>query len=231
MSSLYGNGEYLEKYPTWHVEHSPWKASQILRMIQKHNLSPKTICEVGCGAGEILKQLQTNMDEDCNFLGYEISPQAFELCEKRSNKKLQFKLKDFTRETDVFFDLLLFIDVIEHVEDYFGFLRNVRTKGSYKIFHVPLDVCSIGVLRRWQIGTWSGGHIHHFMKDTALQALRYTGYEIVDYFYTLEFKECESSASPFNKLLMNLLRNTTFQIHADLSVRLFGGCLLLILAK
>lgn len=59
---LYISGEYLNKNPTWHVEESPWKAQQILRMLTLHHLTPRSICEVGCGAGEVLKQLQEQMD-------------------------------------------------------------------------------------------------------------------------------------------------------------------------
>jgi ubiquinone/menaquinone biosynthesis C-methylase UbiE len=57
-SRIYTNGDYIKKNPTWHVENSAWKAEQILTMLSKHNLTPQTICEVGCGAGEILAQLQ-----------------------------------------------------------------------------------------------------------------------------------------------------------------------------
>jgi tRNA G46 methylase TrmB len=67
-------------------------------MVNNHNLMLQTICEVGCGAGEILRQLQANMAEDCTFVGYEISPQAFELCKERANKRLRFEIKNITQK-------------------------------------------------------------------------------------------------------------------------------------
>ncbi|MGZ4848541.1 MAG: class I SAM-dependent methyltransferase, partial [Halobacteriota archaeon] len=115
-SKLYTSGEYLDTHPSWHVDDSRWKARQILKMTRNHDLAPRTVCEVGCGAGEILRQLQDRMSEDCAFFGYEISPQALQLCERRSNDRLHFTLADITQETRTF-DLLLFIDVIEHIED------------------------------------------------------------------------------------------------------------------
>ena len=227
-SEMYVSGEYLEKHPTWQAEDSEWKAEQILKMVNNHNLMPQTICEVGCGAGEILRQLQANMAEDCTFVGYEISPQAFELCKERANKKLRFEIKDITQEADDSFDLLLFIDIIEHIEDYLGFLRSVRTKGRYKVFHIPLEFTSTGALRRWPRAIWDDlGHIHYFMKDTALQSLRDAGYTIIDCFYTLWFDN-PSSQTP---LVLKFLRKVTFPISNDLSVRLFGGCELLVLAE
>ncbi len=119
LENIYTSGEYAAKHPTWDTEHSSWKAKQIMRMMARNNIVPKTICEVGCGAGEILKQLQEKMDSDCTFWGYEISPQAFELCKDRANEKLHFKLADIKQEQDTIFDVILLMDVIEHLEDYF----------------------------------------------------------------------------------------------------------------
>src|SRR5574342_1191152 len=93
-SDLYTNGHYAEKNPGWHVEESPWKAQQILRMLARHDLSPRTIGEVGCGAGEVLRQLQVRMDPACELWGYDISPYALELCQSRANARLHFKLAD-----------------------------------------------------------------------------------------------------------------------------------------
>jgi len=71
--SIYEDGRYLEKNPLWHVEESRWKAREILHLMERNSLAPKAICEVGCGAGEVLKQLQENMPADCMFCGYEVS--------------------------------------------------------------------------------------------------------------------------------------------------------------
>src|SRR5712692_2611114 len=98
LEEIYTKGEFLARNPTWHVEDSPWKAKQILRMMARNHLAPQTICEVGCGAGEILKQLQERMPVDCEFWGYDISPQAIKMCESRENEKLHFKLADLTKE-------------------------------------------------------------------------------------------------------------------------------------
>lgn len=56
-TQIYTDGKYLQENPTWHLEDSPWKAEHILRMMQKNQLMPRSICEVGCGAGGILQQL------------------------------------------------------------------------------------------------------------------------------------------------------------------------------
>ena len=69
LEEQYTSGDYLARNPTWHVEESPWKAKQIMRMLAQSSIAPETICEVGCGAGEVLKQLQGKMDVTCSFWG------------------------------------------------------------------------------------------------------------------------------------------------------------------
>src|SRR5579883_478957 len=132
FEEIYRSGVYLEENPTWHVEASPLKATQILKMLRRNGIAPTTVCEVGCGVGEILAQLQKQMDSSCSFCGYEISPQAFALAKEREGERLHFKLADFSQE-DAFFDLVLLIDMIEHVENCFSFLRAIKSKGEYKM--------------------------------------------------------------------------------------------------
>jgi hypothetical protein len=52
--NIYETNEYLDNNPTWHVEDSSWKAGQILKIIQRSNLQPNSICEIGCGLEKYL---------------------------------------------------------------------------------------------------------------------------------------------------------------------------------
>jgi cyclopropane fatty-acyl-phospholipid synthase-like methyltransferase len=231
LEEKYTSGEYLKNNPTWHVEESPWKAKHIIRMMRHNHVLPETICEVGCGAGEVLKQLQEKMDKECLFWGYDISPQAFELAQSRANEKLHFKLADVRQERDTFFDLILVLDVIEHLEDYFSFLRDIRPKSDCKIFHIPLDLSVQTVLRRDGLPKVrkAYGHVHYFTKDIALQVLQDVGYEVLDYSYTARAIEQPTQEIPRN--LMKLPRKLLFGIHKDLAARILGGWSLLVLAK
>ena len=100
MSSgdMYTDGDYLKNNPTWDEEDAPWKADLIFNMMEKNQLKPTTICEVGCGCGEILRQLQLKMPVPTRFTGIEILPNAFDLCKERSNEMLSFCLKNYCDE-------------------------------------------------------------------------------------------------------------------------------------
>ncbi len=245
IKELYTSGDYLKKNPDWHVGESPWKVKEIIRMFQRDKITPKTICEVGCGAGEVLRLLQMGMDSDCIFSGYEISPQAFELSKSRENERLHFKLQDFIEEKDVYFDLILVLDVLEHMENPYDLLRDIKTKSLYKIIQFPLDISVRSVLRD-QIVTYreTFGHIHYFTKSIALRMLEEMGYEVLDSFYTDEFIPLPWDAIRSNPLLLvrkilgkikrGILRAPSkllFVINQDLTERIFGGWRLLVLVR
>lgn len=228
--NMYMDGAYLQKNPLWHIDESPFKVRQILLMMKKNHLNPKTICEVGCGAGEVLRLLQDAMDCTCRFRGYDISPHALAMCESRANERLHFKLADISQEGDAFFDLMLILDVFEHVEDYFGFLKGIRPKGDLKIFHIPLDLSVQAVLRRRGLLTRreNFGHIQYFTKETALQTLKDVGYDVLDYFFT---PRCIELGDQLAQKIARLPRRLCFAIHQDLTVRILGGYSLLVLAR
>ena len=199
-------------------------------MIRKNNLAPRTICEVGCGAGEILYQLHSRLSKDIQYTGFEISPQAIELCKERERENIVFFLKDFAKEDGVFFDLILLIDVIEHVEDVRQFLRTVKGKGEFKIFHIPLDLYVLNLIRESNLvqGLNHPGHIHFFTKNIALRTLENEGYEIIDHFRTPAFQQEGKT------LLSRLIRpaqSISHRLNSDLAMRIFGGSSLLVLSK
>ena len=230
MKNIYVDGEYIKKNPLYHVEDSPWKAQQILKMLNRHNLQIASVCEVGCGAGEVIRQLQLLVPGEIAFHGYEISPEAFNLCRQRENQRLHFYCEDLLSITTQCFDLLLCIDVVEHVEDYIGFLKRLRQRAKYKIFHIPLDISVQTVLRCTPIlqGRATVGHLHYFTKETALLTIQDAGYEVVDHFYTPSGVD---QGKTMKSKLTRMPRIAFSHIAPDYAVRLLGGYSLLVLAK
>ncbi len=229
--AIYRDGSYLKSNPSWHVEESPFKVRQIRRMIKRQKLAPKTVCDVGCGAGLVLAELQPHLPSDCVCWGYDVSPDALAMSAGRANDKLRFRMRDIRKDQcDTYFDLLLMLDVFEHVEDYMGLVRSVRSKAKQKLFHVPLDLSVQAVLRKngLLLRRDHHAHLHYFTRETALRTLTDVGYTIVDYFYT---PRCIELGDLFIQKIVRIPRQLSFALAPDVTVRLLGGYSLLVLAE
>lgn len=226
----YLDGAYLAHNPTWHAEHSPTKARWIDEIVRRNRLEPRTVAEVGCGSGEILIELQKRRP-DARFTGFEISPQAYAICSPKQAPGLEFRLGDLLQSQAERFDLLLAIDVFEHVPDYLGFLRALRDRANHHIFHIPLDLSVQALIRgtSYPILRDQTGHLHYFFKYTALATLRDCGYEIVDWTYTRSSQELPGKS--LRTKVANLPRKLMQLASEDLSARFFGGYSLLVLTR
>jgi len=226
----YLDGTYLQQNPDWHVADSHWKVQKILRILNRNQIAPRTIYEVGCGAGEVLRLLQQSLDPTCELWGTDVSAQAIELCQVRANERLHFALFDDQPWGRKFFDLAMAIDVLAHVEDYRGFLRKLKSQGAYKLIHIPLDISVQHVLRETSMirNRQQHPHLHYFSKRTAMFALADLGYEIIDWCYTPRMIDIPRH---WRGRLLRLPRRLLFAIHRDFVVNLLGGFSLMVLAK
>jgi SAM-dependent methyltransferase len=227
--SIYSNAEYLANNPTWHAEHSPWKAQKIYEILHRNNLSPSRIAEIGCGAGEILVQLKALMP-DSSFVGYEMSEQAFALAQSREREGVHY-INANMLDQPVHFDALLCIDVFEHVDDYVGFIRSLRSYADYKIFHIPLDLSAQALMRGVALleARRKVGHLHYFTRDTAIETLKYCGYEIIDANFTARAIDLPNQG--LRAKLMKVPRVLLSKIAPEFAARLLGGWSLMVLAK
>lgn len=227
---IYKGSEYFKKNPDWDDSYTEWKADIIYSLLEKNNIHPKTIVEVGCGGGGVLHHLSL-LDNNIEALsGYDISPDAISLASDREGGKLSFYNEDFTLSAKKRHDVLLCIDVIEHVDDVYGFLNKLKDRASYTVFHIPLDISCRTILKPHVIAQQreSVGHIHYFTKEMAEWALRDCGYDILDWIYTkpaIDWGKGENIKGVIKKML----RNFSFALNKKLSVKLWGGYSMMIL--
>lgn len=231
IASRYTDGSYLARHADWHAADAPWKAAHVLRMLRRHDLHPARIADAGCGAGEVLARLQRELPPTTTLTGFDLSPDAIALAAARSSERLTFRQEDVSRWDGEPFDLLLALDVFEHVPDYLGFLSALRAAARRFVFHVPLElsaknVLSGGALRR-SLDVF--GHLHYFTRATALAALEHAGYAIVDWSYTASGVELASPT--LGNRVLKLPRRALFAVAPELCVRLLGGYSLLVLAE
>ena len=227
MLNCYTSGEYLKENPGWHEADSAWKARHVIKFLKEHLPAPASICDIGCGAGEICRQVSDAFPAS-EVVGYDISPQAHAIAVKKTSDRLAFRLGEAWPDGR-HFDLAMAIDVFEHVEDYFAFLRETRRKADNQLYNIPLDLSVQIVLRGGPLlRNWRDiGHIHVFTKDLALEALRSTGHQVVHWIY---IGGATPSQSPRSKLL-EIPRRALFHLDADLTVRVLGGYSVLALCR
>ena len=230
ISDRYINEDYLVANPDWHAKDSKWKSDHIIYLLKKNNISLTTLCEIGCGAGDILSYLyKKNISREID--GYDISPQAIKICSSRTKADLNFYQKDVDDITKTY-DCLLCIDVLEHVEDYIGFIRNLKPLATYKIFHIPLDISFASIMFNWMnLARESVGHLHFFTSETALATLAEANLEVLDYFFTAPFLIESNRPRKLKGKVIYFIRRLIFKISPKLLSKTFGGCSIMVLAK
>lgn len=228
LSDLYKCGIYKDKNPTWGEEDSEWKVAQITSMLGSHSVWPETVAEIGCGAGAVIAGIVRSVSSIKKAEGWDISPQAVNMAGKHASEKLKFFNGDMLCSSQRY-DLIMCIDVFEHVPDYLGFLSSLRDHAEHFVFHIPLDMHCSAILRDRHLSVRdSVGHLHYFSRATALRTLKDTGYLIVSEQHTFGALAGLSGHRGWKTSLANLMR----RIFPDnLSSKLFGGYSLLVLAR
>jgi cyclopropane fatty-acyl-phospholipid synthase-like methyltransferase len=228
--SPYETGEYLTHNPDWHAEDSPFKAQWIADILKRNHVAPDHIVEVGTGSGEILVQLRQCFP-DARLEGYDISPQAYAIAAPKAADGLTFHHADYLTTGGPAPDVLMAIDVFEHVEDYMAFLRAMKPRAPLKLFHIPLDLSVQGVLRGKPIlaARQMIGHLHYFTKDTALAVLADCGYEVIDWNYTHGAETLPHRA--VRTKVLNVPRRMLRSVNEDFAVRLMGGASIMVLTR
>ena len=52
---IYQDGTYRTLHPRWHSERASWKAQQVTDGFEQWGITPTSICDIGCGTGDILR--------------------------------------------------------------------------------------------------------------------------------------------------------------------------------
>jgi len=228
--SFYTSSDYLKKNPTWDSEDAPWKISRVEELILDHQVKNNKVCEVGCGSGACLTEMR-KYNGDAKLYGYDIAPDAADFWKQYTSENIHFESGDFLAMETPYFDLILILDVLEHVVDPHDFLCRIRDRAECFIFHFPLDLSSISVLRESPLlyVRKKVGHIHYFTKGLALELLNECGFEIVEFRYT--GAAFNTPQAGLKTRLAQLPRRIAYALNKDFGVRLLGGETLMVLAK
>lgn len=228
MDDIYNNQNYLKNNPDWHQEDSPFKAKFIHSILEANKIVYSSVCEVGCGTGEVLIQLKKlHGSKTVSYAGYDISKDAIDIAAKK-NSGIEFKCADIASE-NVSVDVMLVVDVIEHLKDYFSFLESISKKSRYTVFHIPLDMFVWSLFREKMLieSKERVGHIHNFSEDFILSILKDHGYKIISKHYT----EPDYRSESFKKSMINGVKQILFKIAPRFTTKTLGGYSVLVLCE
>jgi len=230
IEQRYIDKSYLLDNPTWDDEHAPWKAKHIKRIMNESKVEPKSICDIGCGSGGILVELN-KIYPDAELHGYDISPDLDIFWSEYKQYDIHFHQGDVSSLQPSSFDVILAIDVLEHLADPFNFLESLKGKANQYVFHIPLDLSALSVAREKPLllVREKVGHIHYYTKSLALAMLSEAGYKINSWYYTNAYR-----SAPGNniKTKVAMLPRMALQIiNKDMAVRILGGETLMVMAS
>jgi hypothetical protein len=181
----YLDGDYESKNPDWHLADSPNKAADLhdalTAMLQDSPQQQWRIADIGAGAGGVLQETMKRMIDirpnvAVKGCGIEISSQAVAIAAQKF-PDLEMRQK-FFQPSDGPFDAVMFVDVLEHLENPWQILRDARTASKYMLVRQPL-LENFSTFRhknyRPQRDAW--GHIGFFTYHFFLDMAKATGWE------------------------------------------------------
>jgi len=229
IAARYLGADYLRENPSWDSEDSPWKADRVRELLQAHGLAPDSVVDVGCGAGIVLAELQKTWPS-ARYAGYDIAPDAEQFWAAPRARGIELVIGDFLGMATPACDVLLALDVLEHLQDPFAFLGRLKGRARHYVFHFPLDLSAISVLRESPLlqVRRKVGHVHYYTRGLATALLEDCGYRIVEARYTgAAFNAPQRS---FKTWLASVPRRLARVVSPDWGIRLFGGETLMVLA-
>jgi 2-polyprenyl-3-methyl-5-hydroxy-6-metoxy-1,4-benzoquinol methylase len=158
---------------------------KVLNLVSKN----KRVLEIGCSTGQISRKLSEN---GCEVVGVELNEESARVAQKYCKKVIvsdvcKIKATDYLN----YFDFILFMDVLEHLDDPWDVLKKIKVylkDGGLVVISVP-NIANWAI--RWNLlfGNFKYGtrgildktHLRFFNEKSAKKLLEDAGFEIVKY--------------------------------------------------
>ena len=221
----YTSGSYADQNPDWHASGAALKAEAVASLVEEAGIKPTSVLDVGCGTGGVLAALQERWPSVSHLEGWDIAEEAISRAGDVAGLSLHV---GNVLEHDASADLVLCLDVFEHVPDDHAFLTALSTRGRWFVFRIPLDLSALDVARPKRLNSVRDqyGHLHVYTRETALQLLEAAGYRVRAEAYHRVPPEVRGLGR-----LTDLLRRVGVVLAPHASVRWLGGHSLMVLAE
>jgi SAM-dependent methyltransferase len=227
----YTSGAYARDNPDWHESDAPYKVRALASLIRYGGLQPRTVVDVGCGTGGVLYGLADELRDDLAataWEGWDPAPAAIARARTRERSGLAYVCGDFLA-SERRADLILCVDVIEHVPSELDLLVGLRDRAEDFVFRIPLDVSVLDVARPGRMTELRRryGHLHAYTRESARALLEQAGYRIDIERYD---RVPPPRKTPRGRLA-DRVRRTAFAAAPHATVRWLGGFSWLVLAR
>lgn len=167
-------------------------------------LKPKSILDFGCGLGGGLNILANNF-KITNAIGIDISSTLIAYAKKKY-PQYTFIQGDRQKLKKYRVDLVIFCDVLEHLEDIPGILKLARIRANYIGIKIPLEkTWLISLLNNLHLKekksrSYWGGHLYEFDQREVQIILRRAGLKILAKKTNFQPKEIQFSDITKNRM-------------------------------
>jgi len=130
---IIGDADFYNKLSQfdWYYPNDKWDFDKAIELIKKYR--PKSVLEVGCGAGEFLARIAGSVD---SVMGLDINQSAIDVARSKgldvSNQSVSSLSKSF--------DMIFLFQVLEHLASPSEFISSLTSKlnpGGYLVLAVP----------------------------------------------------------------------------------------------
>lgn len=153
----------------------------------------KRILDVGCGTGKLLSRLQSE-GKEC--YGIEPSKEASEIAkinlgntDKIINKSIEDAINEIPND---YFDVILFLDVLEHLIDPLNIIKQIKTKLNHdgviissipniRYFHNFYDLIIKKEFQYKEYGVMDKTHLRFFTYKSIKNMFEVAGYSILNF--------------------------------------------------
>jgi SAM-dependent methyltransferase len=221
--------DYAALNPGWHAEDAEDKAAAVMKSLERARLHPRSVCDVGCGTGDVLARLHRMLGTE-RAVGYDISRRAIELACAHEAAGLRFVAGAVEPDVEPF-DLMLVLDVVEHVPDPVGFLSSLRRVAPMAIMNIPLELSVLKVVSPDSLarGRRALGHVHYFNEGVVYELLHEAGYSLDDAWFSPPGTG-RVVRDPWRRVLRAAQRAAT-GVSPRIAARTIGGSSLMLVAS
>lgn len=225
--------EYIQKNPDLHNSDADHKIDSIQKLLNSTSFHFNSIIDVACGSGKVLLEI-TNRYKAKRVLGIDISRKMIEKAKSKDNKKIiDWSIANVFDLPPNDFELVLAIDILEHVENDLAFLKQIKRLGRFIVVKTPIEknimnsfvkLITFGLVDEQKHTEDQYGHIHHYSQKELYYLIERANLKII-------FKKYIHLPRR-SKWFWEVIRIVTFPvwyISKPLYLKINGGFLLLLM--